>query len=182
LPPASPDPWSPQLLITLANLGRPRRPSGVATAVVEPPLPNADGANDQLRAHLPRPVTDAEVEGLRRLREIAADIAEAVLRGATPDVAALNDLARQGHGYLQLAVTDGGFRSQLTWDDESVVGFLAGRLVDELGTLDATRLRECARPECTLLLYDTTRSRTRRWHAEDPCGWRARQQAHRGRG
>ncbi|WP_414710672.1 CGNR zinc finger domain-containing protein [Pseudonocardia sp.] len=34
------------------------------------------------------------------------------------------------------------------------------------------RLRRCARTACDLLFYDTTRSRTRRWHVEDPCGWR----------
>jgi hypothetical protein len=30
-----------------------------------------------------------------------------------------------------------------------------------------------------LLFYDSTKSRTRRWHAEDPCGRRERQRAHR---
>jgi predicted RNA-binding Zn ribbon-like protein len=56
---------------------------------------------------------------------------------------------------------------------------LARRLIEELNALEPDRLRRCARPECDLLFYDTTRSRTRRWHAEDPCGWRERQRVHR---
>ncbi len=35
-------------------------------------------------------------------------------------------------------------------------------------------------PDCAAVnALDTTRSRTRRWHAEDPCGWRERQRARR---
>jgi predicted RNA-binding Zn ribbon-like protein len=56
---------------------------------------------------------------------------------------------------------------------------LARRLIEELAALEPNRLRRCARTACDLLFYDTTRSRTRRWHAEDPCGWRQRQQHRR---
>jgi len=58
---------------------------------------------------------------------------------------------------------------------------LARHIIDELDALEPDRLRRCARPECDLLFYDTTRSCTRRWHAEDPCGWRERQRVHRQR-
>jgi predicted RNA-binding Zn ribbon-like protein len=49
----------------------------------------------------------------------------------------------------------------------------------ELAEIDPTRLRRCQRRECDLLFYDTTRSATRRWHAESPCGIRERQRRHR---
>jgi predicted RNA-binding Zn ribbon-like protein len=52
---------------------------------------------------------------------------------------------------------------------------LACRIVAELGRLEPARLRHCAREACDLLFYDTTRSRTQRWHSESPCGLRERQ-------
>jgi len=51
---------------------------------------------------------------------------------------------------------------------------LAPRLIAERAALDPQWLRYCARTECGLLSYDTTRCRTLRRHAEDPCGWRER--------
>jgi predicted RNA-binding Zn ribbon-like protein len=80
---------------------------------------------------------------------------------------------------LELVVTDGVPRRQLIWTDGSLAAALARHFIDELDALDPDRLWRCARPECDLLFYDTTRSRTRRWHAEDPCGWRERQRLHR---
>jgi predicted RNA-binding Zn ribbon-like protein len=73
-------------------------------------------------------------------------------------------------------------QQRLVWDDRSLAAGLARRLAEELSILEPGRLRRCARAECGLLFYDTTRSRTRRWHAEDPCGWRERQRQHRARG
>jgi predicted RNA-binding Zn ribbon-like protein len=72
-------------------------------------------------------------------------------------------------------------RRRLVWTDTSLAAALARRLVEELSALDPDRLRRCARPECDLLFYDTTRSRTRRGHVEDSCGWRERQRVHRTR-
>lgn len=46
--------------------------------------------------------------------------------------------------------------------------------VDELARCDPGRIKRCRRPECNLLFYDPTRNRNARWHAENPCGWRAR--------
>jgi predicted RNA-binding Zn ribbon-like protein len=58
---------------------------------------------------------------------------------------------------------------------DTAVAELAHRLVEELGRLDPVRVRHCAREACDLLFYDTTRSRTQRWHSESPCGNRERQ-------
>src|SRR5262249_14363845 len=73
-------------------------------------------------------------------------------------------------------------QQQLVWEDVSVAGELARRLIEELAGLDPTRLRRCAREQCGLFFYDSTRSRTQRWHAEDPCGWRERQHSRRAPG
>jgi predicted RNA-binding Zn ribbon-like protein len=95
------------------------------------------------------------------------------------DTAPINALAGGSRARIELAAADGRLRQALAWDDPSVAARLARRLAGELAGLDPQRLRRCARPECDLVFYDTTRSRTQRWHAEDPCGWRERQRRRR---
>jgi predicted RNA-binding Zn ribbon-like protein len=128
-----------------------------------------------------RPVAAADLADLRRLQGAAVHAAAAVLAGEALDGAELNALAAGSAARAELVVADGGSRRRLVWTDASLAAALARRVVEELGALDPDRLRRCARPGCDLLFYDTTRSRTRRWHAEDPCGWRERQRAHRHR-
>jgi predicted RNA-binding Zn ribbon-like protein len=170
---------TPEALITLANLGRPRRPPGVPAAFAESVLPSASVARKQLGPLIQHPITGADLPGLRQLRHIAVRAAGALLRGDTPGVTELNRLARGSRAHVELSLIDDELRQGLVWDDESAVGYLARRVIGELAALEPGRLRECARRECTLLFYDTTRSRTRRWHAEDPCGWRERQRVRR---
>ena len=169
----------PQVLLLLANLGRPRRPSGVATAHAEPILPDPTVASAQLADVIDQPVATGDLADLRRLQRTAVDAAEAILVGDALDCAEINALAADSTGRVELVVTEGFPRRQLVWTDPSLAAALARRLVEELDALEPDRLGHCARPECDLLFYDTTRSRTRRWHAEDPCGWRERQRAHR---
>jgi predicted RNA-binding Zn ribbon-like protein len=170
---------SPDVLVTLANLGRPRRPSGVRAPVTEPVLPDVARAAEQLSGLAAGPVTDADLPALRRLQAFTAEAAMVILAGRMPDPAPLNALASNSQARLRLADSGGALRQELLWEDGSSAARLARRLIAELASLDSTRLRECARPQCTLLFYDTTRSRTRRWHAEDPCGWRERVHARR---
>jgi predicted RNA-binding Zn ribbon-like protein len=172
---------NPQVLLLLANLGRPRRPSGVAAPYTEPILPDAAVASAQLAEVVDQPVAATDLADLRRLQRAAAHAADAILAGETPDCAELNALAAGSTARIELAVTDGIPRQQLIWTATSPPAALARRLIEELNALEPDRLRRCARPECDLLFYDTTRSRTRRWHAEDPCGWRERQRVHRRR-
>jgi predicted RNA-binding Zn ribbon-like protein len=172
---------NPQLLVLLANLGRPRRPSGVAAPYVEPILPDATVAAAQLADVVEQPVGAADVADLRRLQRAAAHAAEAILVGDHLDCAEINALAADSSARVELVVTEGMPRQELVWTDTSLAAALARRLVGELDALEPARLRRCARPECDLLFYDATRSRTRRWHAEDPCGWRERQRVHRRR-
>jgi predicted RNA-binding Zn ribbon-like protein len=170
---------NPQLLLLLANLGRPRRPSGAAVPYAEPILPDAAVASAQLAEVVHEPIVAADLADLRRLQRASAHAADAILAGEALDCAEVNALAAGSSARVELLVTDGVPRRQLIWTDTSLAAALARRLIEELNGLEPHRLRRCARPECELLFYDTTRSRTRRWHAEDPCGWRERQRAHR---
>jgi predicted RNA-binding Zn ribbon-like protein len=170
---------NPQLLLLLANLGRPRRPSGAAAPYAEPILPDATVASAQLAEVADRPVAEADLADLRRLQRASVDAAEAILAGEGLDGAEVNALAAGSCARVELFVTDGIPRRQLIWTDTSLAAALARRLIEELSALEPDRFRRCARPACDLLFYDTTRSRTRRWHAEDPCGWRERQRVHR---
>jgi predicted RNA-binding Zn ribbon-like protein len=126
-----------------------------------------------------QPLAPADLTHLRRLQRAAVHAAEAILAGNALDCAEINALAAASTAHVELVVTEGVPRRQLVWTDTSVAAALARRLVEELNALEPGRLRRCARPQCGLLFYDTTRSRTRRWHAEDPCGWRERQRVHR---
>ena len=172
---------NPQLLLLLANLGLPRRPSGAVVARAEPILPNPAVASTQLADVVDQPVAAADLADLRRLQRAAVHAVEAILAGEALDCAEINALAADSTARVELVVNEGVPHRQLIWTDTSLAAALARRLVEELNTLEPDRLRHCARPECDLVFYDTTRSRTRRWHAEDPCGWRERQRVHRQR-
>jgi predicted RNA-binding Zn ribbon-like protein len=170
---------NPRLLLLLANLGRPRRPSGVTAPYAEPILPDATVASEQLAEVVDRPVAAADLADLRRLQRASVHAADAILAREALDCAEVNALAAGSCARIEVLVSDGVPRRQLVWTATSLAAALARRLIEELDALEPDRLRRCARPECDLVFYDTTRSRTRRWHAEDPCGWRERQRVHR---
>jgi predicted RNA-binding Zn ribbon-like protein len=172
---------SPDTLIRLSNLGRPRRPAGARAPRGEPVLPDPSTATRQLTSMIPRPVTEADLPLLRHVQQVAVRATEALLAGGLPDCTAINALARDSTARCELAATRGTLHLHLVWSDASIAAGLARRLVEELAALQPNRLRRCARTECGLLFYDSTRSRTRRWHAEDPCGWRGRQHHRRAR-
>jgi predicted RNA-binding Zn ribbon-like protein len=166
---------TPVTLITLANLGRPRRPAGTTAAAAEPVLPDPATATRQLAPLTAGPVTEADLPSLRDVQRFAGQAAQALLGGQAPDCDGLNSLAAASTACTELGVTGGRLHARLVWRDATPGAGLARRLIEELAELDPGRLRCCARPACSLLFYDTTRSRTRRWHAENPCGWRERQ-------
>ncbi len=165
----------PEVLVHLANIGQPRRPRGAAARLVPSVLPDPDTATGQLASLVPRPVAAADLPGLRRFQRAAARTAENLLAGQAPDCRVLNAFARDSTAYVELELVDGVLGRNLVWDDPSIVAGLARRLIAELAILEPGRLRRCARRECPLIFNDTTRSRTQRWPAEDPCGWRERQ-------
>jgi predicted RNA-binding Zn ribbon-like protein len=170
---------TPDALTLLANLGRSRRPRGAATPSAEPVLPDPATAARQLAPLGVGPVSAGELPALRRVQRATVQIVEALLHGDTPPLPPLNALARGSTAHIELTAGRGRLHRELAWTDGSPASALARRLIEELAVLEPDRLRRCARPECDLVFYDATRSRTRRWHAEDPCGWRERQRHRR---
>lgn len=172
---------TPETLIGLANLGVPRRPAGARAQSGEPILADLATTRRQLGPLVKGRLTTADLPALRQVQHAAVHAVQAMLRGRRPAVSTLNALSRGSVGHLELRAVAGTVRSRLVWDEAPPAADLARRLIAELDAVDLTRLRRCARPECGLVFYDTTRSRTRRWHAEDPCGWRERQRHRRAR-
>jgi predicted RNA-binding Zn ribbon-like protein len=176
---------APTVLVGLVNLRLPRRPPGTAaTAGTQHPDPLADtaAATRALEPLLPtpQPVRDVDLGDLRRLHDEVVALTTALLTGgALPPPRHLNRLAGRNAAAPHLDVHDHRLQVSWYWQDRPVPAVLARVLIEELQALDPARLRRCARPECALVFYDTTRSGTRRWHAESPCGWRERQRRHR---
>jgi predicted RNA-binding Zn ribbon-like protein len=172
---------APEVLLRLANLAVARRP-GRGPAVKPESLVSAHSAAEALGVG---PVSDSDLAGLRELHELVVELVAGLLDGRRVDrpVARLNMLAAPAQAQVRLVFSGNGkLRDQLEWSDPNLVSQLARRVVLELGAAERERLRRCARPECDLVFYDTTRSNTQRWHAESTCGQRERQRRFRAAG
>jgi predicted RNA-binding Zn ribbon-like protein len=149
-------------------------------------LAAAASANELLGSFLDRRVKPHELKAVRALQGAVAMIVNALIDGSPPPVDALNALnalaAQQDMTYALERQPDGTLRTTLRPQRGSATATLVIRIMDELGALEPSRLRRCARHECDLVFYDATRSGTQRWHAERPCGLRERQQRHRRHG
>jgi predicted RNA-binding Zn ribbon-like protein len=170
---------SPELVVTLANLTVARRP-GRGPTVHPDPLVTTDAAAGALGVAR---VAEPDLVALVELHRVVVDLVDRLLddRDAEPPAARLTALARPSRARAELELTeDGDLIERLEWTDSTLTAGLARRVILELGAMDVGRLRRCGRPECDLVFYDTTRSNTRRWHAESPCGQRERQRRHRG--
>lgn len=169
------------LLLALANAGRPRRDPKPGN--IPRPFATRNIAAEFLRSlGVTAPVGDQDLPDLERLAQEVSDVATALVHHQAPPVPAVtNQLAAQCCGHRTLMFADGQPRTDIVWHAPGAASELARRVIDELAHVDPARLRECARPACSLLFYDTTRSNTQRWHAEDPCGWLERQARHRAR-
>ena len=117
----------------------------------------------------------------RALQRAVLAIVDALIDGSRPPLEALNALAaREPAIYALERRLDGKLQARLRPKRASAAARLLVAAIRELSELEPSRLRRCARPECTLVFYDVTRSATQRWHAERPCGLRERQRRHRG--
>lgn len=171
---------TPGALIALANLQRRRRWDTAPRA----PLDDVTRARRALAEDgLPIDgLTDDHLPALARLAGAVSELANRLaLRGppAHRAVEVINELASGCVGTARMSVGGHAVRSDVEWRDPDPVAGLARRVIHELGGADATRLRRCQRRECDLLFFDATRSRSRRWHAENPCGWLERQHRRR---
>ena len=168
------------LVVALANAQADRRPTHARAAVARDELADAASASELLKPFLDGPVEARELAAVRAVQRAVVAIADALIDGSQPSLEALNALAAEEPVIYALErQPDGKLRTRLDPKRASAAATLLVAVIRELSELDPSRLRRCARPECTLLFYDVTRSATQRWHAERPCGLRERQRRHR---
>jgi predicted RNA-binding Zn ribbon-like protein len=169
---------TPDTLLTLANLTVPRKPGRRPRTQPDP----LAGAITAARALGLSRLDAAQLGALRELHETIVQLMDGLLGGRSVASPAkrLALLAKPSTATVRIEVDEShSMRARLEWSDPSPVAMLARRVALELAEIDIARLRRCARPECNLAFYDTTRSGTRRWHAESPCGTRERQRRYR---
>lgn len=169
---------TPHTLLGLANLTAPRKPNRGPT-IRPDPLARPDTAAEALG--LGR-VETSQLGELRDLHQTVVSLIDGLLDGhsiARP-AAKLTKLAQASTATVRIEVSENRpFRTRLEWSDPTPAAALARLVTLELAEIDVTRLRRCERSACNLVFYDTTRSGTRRWHAESPCGARERQRRYR---
>lgn len=129
--------------------------------------------------------SDWQLAAARELREALYRIATAVRIGhlaETADVECVNRWARKPTTGSELRLVgsvldvDAG-----SLDVENCLTRLAREGVELFGGPRAGRVRECARPDCSLLFLDESRGGVRRWCSMDECGSRAKMAALRAR-
>jgi predicted RNA-binding Zn ribbon-like protein len=169
---------TPDTLLRLANLTVPRKP-GRGPTISPDPLAGPATAAQALGA--PR-LNTSQLGTLCELHTTIVELVDGLLRGravARP-AARLTRLAQPSVATVRLDAGESQtLRARLEWSEPTPTATLARRVALELGEIDLKRLKRCERPACDLVFYDTTRSGTRRWHAESPCGARERQRRHR---
>lgn len=169
---------TPDTLLGLANLTVARKPGRGPTIHPDPLSSPATAAQA-----LSFPRLDASQLGtLRELHGTVVQLVDGLLSGrpvARPAVR-LTKLAQASIARVRLEVgEDRTLHARLDWSEPTPAATLARRVALELGEIDLARLKRCQRPACNLVFYDTTRSGTRRWHAESPCGVGERQRRYR---
>jgi predicted RNA-binding Zn ribbon-like protein len=128
------------------------------------------------------PLSAQQRSELEQLVGAASRIGDALHRGDTPGretVETLNRLAAGSTGRMRLRVEGRPLVAETEWNDATPAALPARLVISEIDQIDPSRLRQCARRECSLLFYDQSRPGTQRWHAESPCGWLERQRRHR---
>jgi predicted RNA-binding Zn ribbon-like protein len=169
---------TPDTLLSLANLAVPRKPDRGPTVHPDPLASPATAAH---ALALPR-LAVADLAPLRELHKTAIQLVDGLVsrRGVVRVAARLTELAQPSVATVRLdAGPDQTLRGRLEWSEPTATATLARRLALELADLDVSRLKRCERAACNLVFYDTTRSRTQRWHAESPCGNGERQRRYR---
>jgi predicted RNA-binding Zn ribbon-like protein len=168
------------LVVALANAQAARRPAYSRTGVRRDALADAASASELLGPLLGVPVAARDLTAVRAAQRAIVAIVDAIADGRDPPVADLNELAAGEPAVFALEFDpDRRMHTALRAKRASATAALLVEVIGELGELEPSRLRRCARPECTLVFYDTTRSGTQRWHADNPCGRQQRQQRHR---
>jgi predicted RNA-binding Zn ribbon-like protein len=126
----------------------------------------------------PPRVDATELRRLRALRETVYRLVCDGLAGRDHRPAELRALNRAAAGApTRVALTAHGIRR--TGDASTVATAVAVAAVELLAALDGTRVRECARPECTRLFVDRSRAGNRTWCGMEECGNRVKAASYR---
>ena len=180
----------PTLTLEIANSGLARRPSGNRRPTVSDPFATKDAAGAFLsklfaqpyqRKHRRLAISSNTLARLPAWRGALCRLLNAIVLGVKPnpaDLDVINAAVRRVQRVKHLTSTM-AMEETIVTDDP--VGRLSALCIDELSQCDYRRIKKCARPECAMYFYDQTRSRSARWHAEDPCGWRGRDERRRSR-
>ena len=169
---------TPDTLLRLANLSVPRKPGRGPTIYPDPLAGPATAAQALGLRRLDR----SQLGALRELHKTIVELVDGLLSGrpVTRPAARLTRLAQPSVATVRLDVGESQtVRARLEWSEPTPAATLARHVALELDEIEVTRLKRCQRPACDLVFYDTTRSATRRWHAESPCGARERQRRYR---
>ena len=168
------------LVVALANARATRRPTHARRAAASDALADAASADALLAPFLDDPMGARELPAVREIQRVVVAIVDALIDRAPPPLEALNALAAREPAIQALEQHAGErLRAIVRPKRTTSAATLLVAVIRELGELEPSRLRRCARPECKLVFYDVSRSATQRWHAERPCGLRERQRRHR---
>ncbi|MGW3150315.1 CGNR zinc finger domain-containing protein [Streptomyces sp. NPDC001177] len=132
----------------------------------------------------PDAIDERGLERATRLREAVyllasswplPDLEDAAVKQALAEV---NEAARLPLPRLQL---DASVRLRRTGGIDEVLGAVGRDAVDLLSSPQASRVSECANPDCTRLFVDLSRSGARRWCGMAECGNRYKAASYRQR-
>ena len=168
----------PHLVVALANARAARRPPGARAAEPHDALADASRASELLEPFLGRRVEESDLAAVRAVHRATVAVVDALIDGSDPPLDALNALAAREPAVSALERRAGrGLAAVLRPGRPSAVAALLVAVIRDLGELEPSRLRRCARPECGLVFYDATRTGARRASAPWPSGWRRRRPA-----
>jgi predicted RNA-binding Zn ribbon-like protein len=127
--------------------------------------------------------TELSPQTLERVRAIRSDLM-AVVTAADADDAARGWAQLTDHASavaFRQVFTHAGTTDLCQTAGDPIVGGIARTVADLIGSDRWSRIRMCANDACNHAFYDTTRSRTGRWHSYEVCGNRSNVAAFRAR-
>ncbi len=165
---------APTTVLALVNAGKKYRPSHHSVATSSDPFADLGAVQELLLSwNIPGQVRETDLEQLQELQKALQSFIAWDEKHDQPFRNALetiNQFAAQCRWTRQLSETG----VLVEKPSGSIAAMVASLCVTELSHCALTRLKTCCRPSCELTFYDTTRNRSAKWHAENPCGWRAR--------
>jgi predicted RNA-binding Zn ribbon-like protein len=133
---------------------------------------------------VPVPVTRADLDAARAVREAVYRAAKALVGGDPPAAADEDIISRAAAAPPPVPRMRRGVVTLTAASPDPAASALSAVARDAIAlftTADAGRLRECASPECGLLFLDLSRPGRRRWCSSRACGGKARATAYRQR-